>query len=55
MPASFDDIEIGQVVTLGTTVVDGKALDAFCAAFQPGWPAASGAPDTMRPLRAAIS
>src|SRR5689334_21551684 len=29
MPASFDDIEIGQVVTLGTTVVDGKALDAF--------------------------
>ena len=47
MPASFDDIEIGQVVSLGTTVVDAKALEAFCVAFQPGWPAASGAPDTM--------
>jgi len=47
MPASFDDIEIGQVVSLGATVVDGKALESFCAAFQPGWPAASGAPDTM--------
>lgn len=47
MPAAFDDIEIGQVVSLGTTVVDDKALASFCAAFQPGWPAASGAPDTM--------
>jgi len=47
MPASFDDIEIGQVVTLGTTVVDANALGAFCAAFQPGWPVANGAPDTM--------
>ncbi|MFZ0266478.1 acyl dehydratase [Caulobacter sp.] len=47
MPASFDDIEIGQVVSLGATVVDGKALETFCAAFQPGWPATGGAPDTM--------
>jgi hypothetical protein len=47
MPAAFDDIEIGQVVSLGTRVVDGKALEAFTAAFTPGWPAESGAPDAM--------
>ena len=29
MPASFDDIEIGQVASLGATVVDAEALDAF--------------------------
>jgi hypothetical protein len=47
MPASFDDIEIGQVVTLGTTVVDERALATFIAAFQPGWDPALGAPDAM--------
>ena len=26
MPAAFDDIEIGQVVSLGTRAVEGKAL-----------------------------
>jgi hypothetical protein len=47
MPAAFDEIEIGQVVSLGTRVVDGKALEAFAAAFTPGWPIESGAPDAM--------
>lgn len=47
MPAAFDDIEIGQVVSLGTRAVDAKALDAFIAAFSPGWPVDSGAPDAM--------
>jgi hypothetical protein len=47
MPAAFDDIQIGQVVSLGATVVDAKALDAFIAAFQPGWPVESGTPDSM--------
>lgn len=47
MPAAFDDIEIGQVVSLGTAAVDEKALEAFIAAFAPGWPLERGAPDAM--------
>ena len=47
MPAAFDDIEIGQVVSLGTRAVEGKALEAFIAAFAPGWPLERGAPDSM--------
>ncbi len=47
MPAAFDQIEIGQVVSLGVTVVDGGALEAFVQAFSPGWPPARGAPDAM--------
>ena len=47
MPAAFDDIEIGQVVSLGTAAVDDKALEAFIAAFAPGWPKDRGAPDAM--------
>jgi hypothetical protein len=47
MPASFDDIEIGQVVSLGVCAVDGEALKAFVAAFAPGWDVEQGAPDTM--------
>jgi len=47
MPASFDDIEIGQVASLGAAVVDPEALDAFIAAFAPGWTADRGAPDSM--------
>lgn len=47
MPASFDDIEIGQVVSLGVVGVDAAALDAFIVAFTPGWTADRGAPDAM--------
>ena len=47
MPASFDDIEIGQVVGLGACAVDPKALEAFVAAFTPGWALDRGAPDAM--------
>ena len=47
MPASFDEIEIGQVVTLGTERIDTRALEAFIAAFAPGWPMERGAPDAM--------
>ena len=47
MPARFDDIEIGQVVSLGAMAVEAKALDAFIAAFTPGWAAERGAPDAM--------
>ena len=47
MPASFDDIEMGQVVSLGELPVDPAALEAFIAAFAPGWPLERGAPDSM--------
>jgi len=47
MPAAFDDIEIGQVAHFGAAVVEAAALDAFIAAFAPGWSAERGAPDAM--------
>ncbi|MBL8557056.1 MAG: acyl dehydratase [Phenylobacterium sp.] len=47
MPASFDDIDIGQVVNLGAAGVDAAALQAFVAAFTPGWALDRGAPDAM--------
>lgn len=47
MPGSFDEIEIGQVVSLGASAVDARALEAFIAAFTPGWTADRGAPDAM--------
>ena len=47
MPASFDEIQIGQVISLGVVAVDDQALDAFIRAFVPGWSADRGAPDAM--------
>jgi len=47
MPASFDDIQIGQVASLGAMVVDPAALEAFSTAFAPGWTTDRGAPDSM--------
>ena len=47
MPASFDEIQIGQVVNLGAAVVDPDALAAFCRAFAPNWDVDGGAPDGM--------
>ena len=47
VPGSFDDIDIGKVVSLGEIRVDPRALDAFITAFAPGWPAERGAPDAM--------
>jgi acyl dehydratase len=47
VPASFDEIEIGQAVSLGAAGVDAAALDAFIAAFAPGWTSGQGAPDGM--------
>ncbi|WP_041372984.1 hotdog family protein [Phenylobacterium zucineum] len=47
MPAPFDDIRIGQVVSLGACAVDPGALEAFCRAFTPGWTVERGAPDAM--------
>lgn len=47
MPAAFDDIRIGQVVSLGSYAVDPKHLQAFVEAFTPGWTVDRGAPDAM--------
>ena len=47
MPAAFDDIEIGQVVSLGQAGVDPGALETFVKAFTPGWTVDRGAPDAM--------
>ena len=47
MPARFDDIEIGQVASLGATRIEAAALAAFAQAFAPGWDVERGAPDSM--------
>ena len=47
MPAAFDDIQIGQVVSLGACAVQAEALEAFVSAFAPGWTVDRGAPDAM--------
>ena len=47
MPAAFDEIKVGQVVSLGTAMVDPTALDAFLVAFAPGWNAEQGAPNAF--------
>jgi hypothetical protein len=47
VPASFDDIDIGQVASLGACAVEPAALEAFCTAFTPGWTTDRGAPDAM--------
>jgi hypothetical protein len=47
MPAAFDDLEIGQVVSLGAIALDRRALEAFCQTFAPDWDGMHGAPDSM--------
>ena len=44
---TFDELEIGQVISLGAIALDRRALDSFCAAFAPGWDPENGAPDAM--------
>lgn len=46
-PRSFDDIDSGQVMPLGAMAVERAALEAFVAAFTPGWAPERGAPDAM--------
>jgi hypothetical protein len=47
MPAYFDEIPVGYVVSLGATAVDAAALQAFIDAFTPGWDAERGLPDAL--------
>ena len=47
MPAPFDQLNVGQVVSLGVAAVDAEGLERFRAAFAPRWAADAGAPDAM--------
>jgi hypothetical protein len=47
VPAHFEDIVIGQVVSLGAVGLDPRAVEAFIDSFAPGWDASAGAPDAM--------
>ena len=47
MPAHFDEITVGQMVTLGVAAVDAAQLEAFCHAFAPSWDRDGGAPDAL--------
>jgi len=47
MPAYFDDIEVGTVVSLGVAAVDPDAAAVFVAAYAPGWDLGDGAPDAL--------
>jgi len=47
VPAHFDELSIGQVVSLGVAAVDARVLEAFCAGFAPDWDREAGAPDAL--------
>jgi acyl dehydratase len=47
LPAYFEDVVIGQVVSLGVCGLDQRAVEAFIATFAPTWDIANGAPDAM--------
>jgi acyl dehydratase len=47
LPGHFEDIEIGQVVSLGAIVLDGEAIEGFAKSFAPGWDCSHGAPDAL--------
>jgi acyl dehydratase len=47
VPAYFDEMEIGKVVSLGAAGLNAKAIEDFTEVFAPGWDTASGAPDVM--------
>lgn len=43
----FEELEIGQVVTLGVCAIDEEGLTLFVQRFLPGWDPAYGAPDAL--------
>jgi hypothetical protein len=47
MPAYFDEVMVGQVVSLGAAAVDPDVLGRFIESFAPGWPAERGLPDAL--------
>ena len=47
MPGYFDELAVGDVVSLGATAVDASALQDFIDAFTPGWTLERGLPDAL--------
>ena len=47
LPAHFEDVVVGQVVSLGAAGLGQAAVEAFIANFAPTWDIANGAPDAM--------
>ncbi len=47
MPAAFDDLWIGQVASIGATVVSEEDLTAFCKSYAPTWNIDDGLPDSL--------
>jgi len=47
VPDYFDEIAVGQVVSLGHAAVDAAEVEAFSAAFAPGWDVSRGLPDAL--------
>jgi hypothetical protein len=47
MPGYFEEIEIGQVVSLGALVLDDLQVEGFSKVFSPGWDPSRGAPDAL--------
>ena len=43
----FEDLGVGEVISLGACMVDAAALDVFVERFSPGWDVSYGAPDAM--------
>jgi hypothetical protein len=47
MPGYFEDIEIGQVISLGQHALDEESVSLFADDYAPGWDPVNGAPDAM--------
>ena len=47
MPGYFEDVAVGQVVSLGAMVIDDEVLNDFIAAFAPERDPDDGAPDAL--------
>lgn len=47
MPGYFEDVEVGQVVSLGQLALDEETISAFADDFAPGWDPVKGAPDAL--------
>jgi len=47
MPGYFEEIEVGQVLSLGQLTLDADTLTRFVQDFAPGWDESAGAPDAL--------
>ena len=47
VPDYFDEVSVGQVVSLGHAAVDAEMADRFITAFAPGWSLEQGLPDAL--------